>query len=313
MKKSSVFLVCLLLILFYFGAKIREAAMPVCGALFLAYLAAPFVRFTSKIGIPKGFCAALFYIMIFSFVAVLLLFILPGVLDGLTEIYKYASLHSGVQSFIPRDKLLEFISEKADSISAFLKNAVGFLSKCTVSVILSCLFIMDSESIKEGFLSLIPEKIHMLFTPTLREINSVFRSFIRGQLLVSLLLSLITYIALIALKIKPALILSLLYGIFCLIPTVGPFLGAVPLVSVSYLQSPSRALFALGLVILTQAIDNTFISPKIKADSADISPAAAFTAIYLGASFFGIAGIILGVPIYASVKIILRRIIFAIS
>lgn len=308
-KGYLVFIIAISLL--YFGTKIRSVTAPVFGALFLAYLAYPFVRFTSR-RLPKSIAAVLFYALIFSFIALLFYFILPTVSDGLGEIYKYISANSDVFSFLSREKLLSYISEKADSLSEFLKNTVNIISKCAVSVVLSCLFIMDYDTLKRSARSLIPEALVPSLLPAIREIDVVFRSFFRGQLLVSVILSAITYFTLLFLKIKLALILSVFYGIFCLVPTIGPIIGAIPVVAVSYLQSPSSALFALGAIILTQIIDNSVISPKIKADSVDISPAAAFTAIYLGAGFFGLFGIILGVPVYAALKIILRRVISAI-
>lgn len=310
--KKSYFILIFAILLFYFGAKIRSVTAPVFGALFLAYLAYPFVRFTSR-RLPKIVGAVLFYALIFSFVALIFYFILPTVSDGLGEIYKYISSNSHIFSFISREKLLSYISEKADSLSAFLKNTVNMVSKCAVSVVLSCLFVMDFDTLKQSARSLIPEALVPALLPAIREIDAVFRSFFRGQLLVSVILSAITYFTLLFLKIRLALILSIFYGIFCLIPTIGPIIGAIPVVAVAYLQSPSSAIFALGAIILTQIIDNSVISPKIKADSVDISPAAAFTAIYLGAGFFGLFGIILGVPVYAALKIILRRIISAIA
>ena len=306
MKKSYIFLIVTVLIFIYFGAKIREVLSPVLGAAVLSYFARPFVALLSK-KLPKSLSAVLFYIIVFSLIALLVAFILPTVYSGLTELYDYVSSLSESYLFINEKSILSFISKKADSVSLFLKNIFSFLSKSTVAVVLSCFFLMDSESIGEGFASLIPEKAFLHIIPALREIDEAFSSFFRGQLLVSAILSVITYTTLRILNIRFALILSILYGIFCLIPTAGPFIAA------AYLKSPASALWASGLMILTQVLDNSLLSPKIKADSVDISPAAAFLSLYLGAGFFGLSGVILAVPVYASVKIILRRVLAAIS
>lgn len=312
MKKSYIFLIVTVLIFIYFGAKIREVLSPVLGAAVLSYFARPFVALLSK-KLPKSLSAVLFYIIVFSLIALLVAFILPTVYSGLTELYDYVSSLSESYLFINEKSILSFISKKADSVSLFLKNIFSFLSKSAVAVVLSCFFLMDSESIGESFASLIPEKAFLHIIPALREIDEAFSSFFRGQLLVSVILTVITYATLRILGVRFALILSILYGIFCLIPTAGPFIGAVPVIAAAYLKSPASALWASGLMILTQVLDNSLLSPKIKADSVDISPAAAFLSLYLGAGFFGLSGVILAVPVYASVKIILRRVLAAIS
>lgn len=312
MKKSYVFLIFAILIFIYFGSKISEVLSPVLGAAVLSYFARPFVAVLSK-KLPKAVSAVLFYVIVFSLVGVLVAFILPTVYSALNELYDYVSSLSGSFSFINEKDVLSFISEKADSVSLFLKNIFSFLTKSAVAVVLSCFFLMDSESIGESFASLIPEKAYLHIIPALREIDEAFSSFFRGQLLVSVILTVVTYVTLRILGIRFAFILAVLYGILCLIPTAGPFIGAVPVIAVAYLKSPAAALWASGLMVLTQVLDNSLLSPKIKADSVDISPAAAFLSLYLGAGFFGLGGVVLAVPVYASAKIILRRVISAIS
>lgn len=313
MKKYYIYIAAIaFFILYFFGSKLKELLSPVFGALLLTYIAYPFVNSLSK-KLPKSVAAVLFYLLIFALLAVLIAVILPTVLSGIKELISYIPALSEKYPFIQADNILSFLSGKEKSISQFLSNIVSFIGKSVAAVVLSCFFLMDPDSLKEGFISLIPSSKLPYIIPPLREIDLVFKNFFRGQLLVSLILTAATFIALYFLKIKYALILSVIYGIFCLIPTAGPFIGAVPIVAAAYLKSPVSALIVLGIMILTQMLDNSFLSPKIKAVSVDISPAAAFISLYIGAGLFGLAGIILGVPVYASLKIIIRRILSAIS
>lgn len=313
MKKNYIYIAAAaFFILYFFGGKLKELLSPIFGALVLTYLAYPFVKALSK-KLPKSLAAVLFYLLIFALLSVLIAVIIPTVLSGIKELIEYVPIISKKYPLIRANNILSFLSGKEKSITQFLSNIVSFIAKSAAAVVLSCFFLMDPESLKEGFLSLIPSSKLPYIIPPLREIDLVFKNFFRGQMLVSLILTSATYISLYILKIKYALILSILYGIFCLIPTAGPFIGAVPVVAAAYLKSPVTALIALGIMILTQMLDNSFLSPKIKAVSVDISPAAAFIALYIGAGLFGLSGIIFGVPVYASLKIIMRRILSAIS
>ncbi|MBQ2941088.1 MAG: AI-2E family transporter [Clostridia bacterium] len=303
-------------LLFFFGQKILTVFSPILAALILTYIASPFVNFMSE-RMPKIVAAILFYALITGLLVSLVAFIMPTFLSAIESFIAYLpALYDKISSFIPSSvfsEIISYLSIKADNVSLFIKDAFSFLVSSAFALVLSCFFLMDTSSFKKGIYALFPERITDKFIPVVREIDAVFKGFFRGQVLVSAFLTGITFILLLILGVKHALVLSLIYGIFCFIPTIGPFLGGVPIVLIAYLSSPLSALLSLAAVLLTQFVENTFLSPKIKADSVDISPASAFIAVYLGAAFFGFPGVIFGIPVLASIKIILRRLLSAIS
>lgn len=319
-KKAFIFpvLFFITVIIFFWGDKLKTVFSPIIAALILTYIATPFVNLLSK-RIPKILAAVLFYVLTLGVCILLVSFIMPTFLSALKGFIDYLpELASQINkkipfSSIPLSSVTGYLSTKADSVSDFIKEAFSFLTSATFAIILSCFFLMDTSFLKKGFSAVLPERITEKFLPAVREIDSVFKGFFRGQMFVSLFLSALTFIFLIILRIKHAFILSLIYGIFCLVPAIGPFIGGVPIVLIAYLTSPLSAILSFFAVLLTQFIENTFLSPKIKADSVDISPASAFISVYLGAAFFGFSGVIFGIPFFASIKIILRRILSAIS
>ncbi|MDO5477866.1 MAG: AI-2E family transporter [Clostridia bacterium] len=303
-------------IIFFRGEKIISVFSPILAALILTYIASPFVSFMSQ-RMPKIIAAILFYALIAGFLVLLVAFIMPTLLSALRSFISYLpDLYERLSSIVPSSVfsgITSYLSGKADNVALFLKSTFSFLVSSSFAVILSCFFLMDTSSFRKGISAVFPERITDKFLPVVREIDSIFKGFFRGQVVVSLFLSAITFILLLILGVKHSLVLSLIYGIFCFIPTVGPFLGGIPIVLIAYLSSPLSALLSLIAILLTQFLENTFISPKIKADSVDISPASAFIAVYLGAAFFGFSGILFGIPVLASVKVILRRLLSAIS
>ncbi len=300
------------------GEKIMELLSPILAALILTYIAQPFVKFFSR-RIPEILAAVLFYVLTLGLCVLLVAFIMPTFLSALQSFIDFLpelgrKLSEKIPlGEIPVSSLTSYLTGKADSVASFLKETFSFLISATFSVVLSCFFLMDTSSFRKGISALLPDRITEKFIPAIREIDGIFKGFFRGQVVVSLFLSALTFILLLILRVKHALVLSLIYGIFCFIPTVGPFLGGIPIVIISYLSSPLTALLAFFAILLTQFIENTFLSPKIKADSVDISPASAFIAVYLGAGLFGFSGVLFGIPVLASIKIILRRLLSAIS
>ncbi len=314
MKKNYFIFVAsiFLFVLFFYWKKIFDLLSPVFLALVLTYIAWPFVNFVSK-RIPKILGAIIFYLIIFGIITLLVSFILPSALSGIKSLLDYIPKISEKFPLISYENIASFLRNKENSISSLLKDAFSFVSDFFIAVLLSCFFLMDFEGLKKGFTSIIPSVWIDNLTPTVREIDCIFKSFIRGQLLISLILSLITFAFLLVLKIEYSLVLSLLYGLFCIIPTIGPFIGAIPVIALSALQSPKAILYSVATIIITQIIDNTIISHKIKGNSVDISPAAALISVYIGAGLFGFFGIILAIPFFASLKIILRRVLSVIS
>ncbi len=314
MKKSFIFPFVLALgaLIFFYGDKLKTVFTPILAALILTYIANPFVKTLSK-RMPEILAAILFYVIIIGALSLLVYFILPSTLSGIENIIKkLPSLTSAVFEKFPsltfsEKNIYSYLSEKAEDIASFLSGTFSFLISSAFAIVLSCFFLRDIDSLKEALTSIIPTPLKEKLIPAIREIDQTFKSFFIGQLTVSLFLSAITFVLLLILKVDSAIVLSLIYGIFCLIPTVGPFLGGIPIVAAAYLTSPFSAFLAFLGILLSQILENTIISPKIKGESVDISPASAFIAIYLGSSFFGVFGMIFGVPVFASVKIILRR------
>ncbi len=310
--------IILFVLFFFYGEKIKLIFSPIIAALVLTYIANPFVKCLSK-RMPKIIAAVLFYLLIIGVISLLIAFIIPSLIEGTDNLIAYLpKLGDAISEKIPFadfsfSSVTKFLSGKSQYFTKFLKNTLSFIVSSLFSIVLSCFFLMDTSFFKNGISSLLPESVTLKILPAVREIDTVFKNFFRGQILLSFFLSAITFTMLLFIRVENALVLSLIYGIFCLIPNIGPFLGGIPIVAIAYLTSPLAALLSFFAVILTQIIENVFLSPKIKADSVDISPATAFIAIYVGAGFFGLAGIIFAVPVFASVKIILRRLIAAIT
>lgn len=318
MKKYVLAFIVLFFAVIFFIA--RERIVHVCffiaSALLMTYLALPFVNALSR-RLPRGVSIFLFYFLSFGAVALLVFFILPSLADGIRALSSaLPRLTERLSSVFPAfslENLSHYLSGQSDSIFRFLSDMTAFLSDAVLAVVLSCFFLIDYASLSETVKGLVPASLREKLLPAVREIDAVFRAFFRSQFLISALIALGSFFILFFLRVPYALPLSMLYGLSCLLPTVGPILGAVPIIVIAYLKSPLDALIAGIFLILLQILDNTVLSPKIKADSVDISSASAFLALYLGGYFFGLFGIVLGIPVFSSLKIILRRLLSAIA
>ena len=92
-----------------------------------------------------------------------------------------------------------------------------------------------------------------------------------------------------------------------MIPFFGPFIGGAFVVIILLLQDPMQALWFLAAVLILQQIEGSILSPLVLGDSMGLPGIWVFFAIIVGGGYFGVAGMFLGVPIFAVLYLLLQR------
>ena len=105
--------------------------------------------------------------------------------------------------------------------------------------------------------------------------------------------------------IKYSALISLIIGIANIIPVFGPFIGAIPAFFIIFIVDIRKAVVFLILILIIQVIDGNIIAPKILGDSTGISSLGVIVAIVIG-SYFKIVGMIVAIPIFATIAAIIR-------
>jgi predicted PurR-regulated permease PerM len=123
---------------------------------------------------------------------------------------------------------------------------------------------------------------------------------------VMLVLAVLNSIGFLLLGLKYAILLGLTAAILNIIPYVGPWIGALLPVTIALLTKDSAmyAVGAMGVILITQFIDNNFITPKVVGSSVSINPLASIVALLAGGMLWGVVGLILAIPITGMLKIV---------
>ncbi|WP_397536448.1 AI-2E family transporter [Rummeliibacillus pycnus] len=159
-------------------------------------------------------------------------------------------------------------------------------------------------------------KVYNLFTgsrrewikKTLAEIDDVLRNYIQGQLLISLILATIIFIGYKIIGLEYAILLALLAFFMNMVPFIGPWIALVPAVVVGFLQDPILAVWVCVITLVAQQIDSNFITPNVMGKSLDIHPLTVITIILAAGNIAGFVGILIGVPMYAVGKVVVKNI-----
>ena len=130
-----------------------------------------------------------------------------------------------------------------------------------------------------------------------------------GKIIDSAIIGVICYFGCLILHIPDTILVAVIIGVTNVIPVFGPFIGAVPSLLLVVIQSPLHALYLLIFIIVLQQVDGNIIGPKILGNSTGLSAFWVMFSILIGGGLFGFLGMLLGVPVFAMIYYIIRRLV----
>lgn len=139
-------------------------------------------------------------------------------------------------------------------------------------------------------------------------IINVFKIYFKGKLKIAFLLGMIAFLLFWILRIPYGFILSIIIGIFNLIPYIGNIIGgSIVLIFALLSGGVQKALWSLAIIILLEIIEDFFLEPKILGKSFGLHPLLIFIVVLLGGMIFGIPGMILAVPIAGIIRVLFKK------
>lgn len=188
----------------------------------------------------------------------------------------------------------------------------GFLATVMLAFIV---FVYASQSFDNYFRSftmLVPERYRETVKTYLREIDKNLQQFLKGQVAVIAIVSVVSCIAYSIIGVPFALVIGLLAGICNAIPTFGPFIGGgfayiamlmgLAAGDFGLIDFLVRSAVVLGAILGIQTLDNSLISPKIMSSAVDVDPLLIMFAVIVGAAVLGFWGVLLAIPIIVVIK-----------
>lgn len=201
------------------------------------------------------------------------------------------------------------------SPSGILQTAGGLgvsLVNFVIGLIISIYLLLDKKNllslwnrVMSTFLS---KDRHESLTNDLREVDGVISKFLRGVLLDSLIIAIITSVGFTVIGLKFAIILGVFAGIANIIPYFGPIIGMVPAFFVgAFTADVKTGLLAVVVLLVTQQIDGNLIYPAVVGSSTGIKPLTVLLAVTIFGHYLGIVGMILAVPITSVAQLFISR------
>ncbi|MBQ2676157.1 MAG: AI-2E family transporter [Clostridia bacterium] len=139
-----------------------------------------------------------------------------------------------------------------------------------------------------------------------------FGKYLSGVLIDAFVVGVVCFVVMQIVGIPYAVLIGVIIGITNMIPFFGPFIGGIPSVLLVLLvepENPLKAVWCGVILIILQQIDGNFIAPKIVGQKTGISAIWVIFAILIGGGFFGVAGMVLGVPVFSVAYVFAKEII----
>jgi len=171
--------------------------------------------------------------------------------------------------------------------------------------ILAVYIIKDWEKIKAALLSILPPASRREAIILTDKIDLVWIEYLKGHLLVSVLVGLATGIVAMIIGVDFALVIGIIAGLTNLVPYFGPILGGIPAIILALAQSWQDGLYMTGAIILIQQLESNWLTPKIIGDKLGMHPLIIVFALLAGGELLGILGMLIAVPLTAALRIII--------
>ena len=346
-KAITVFLVCLLIglnllvlskISFIFTPIIEFISvimLPVILAGLLYYLLNPLVDMMEKRKINRLVAITIVFVLI----TVLLIWGLAVVIPNLQA--QIVSFFRNMPSYLKQSKKIiddlldsrlseEFrpqIEQVTENISSQLttwasnfsaravnwaSHFVSAASQVIVAVIIMpfILFYLlrDGKNLKGYVTQFLPKKLREPVGQVLSDVNSQLANYVRGQITVAIIVAFIFMILFKIIGLRYVVTLAVVAGVLNLVPYLGSFLAMLPALVLGLIAGPVMLLKVIIVFIVEQTIEGRFVSPLILGSQLSIHPITILFVLLTSGSMFGIWGVLLGIPVYASAKVVITAI-----
>lgn len=324
-----LFLVVISIAGLYFLYRVRIIMVPFIFAFFIAYLLNPMVQFVENKRVPRGFAILTVYLIVFTLLTMVLIFGIPHIIQELNKLSKsipqlaneleqivshietrysnYAlpeAVKKGIDENIRHveDEMVKVVKAGTATIFKLFSYILSFV----IAPVFAYYMLKDLVAIKSSFVLTIPRKYRSDVMAILRDIDEIISGFLRGHMAISAIVGSLTGLGMYIIGVDFSLIIGFIAAVAELIPYLGPLIAAVPAVSLALLVSKKTAVYAFIVILIVQQLENAVISPKILGSRLGLHPLVIIFAVLSGGELYGLAGLLLAVPVTAILKVIFR-------
>lgn len=299
----------------------------------IAYLLEPIVERLHKYKCPRWLSSAgilvVFFAFVFGAMAIALPFIHKEILRLIENFPDYMDrmwdasqpLRKWAEAYISEEEIKSFRSSLQDNsgqitavgknvLSVFVSSTQAFFNTLSIIFItpLVAFFMMKEWTAMTNWVDdLIPRKNYDMIKDLLKEINGKVSGFVRGQLSIAFILAVVYALALTIAGLNYGFLIGFAAGLLSVIPLLGSTLGLIVSLGVAWFQSYeiTYTLIIAAIFVAGQIVEGNILTPKLLGKSVGLHPLWILFALIIGGGLFGIVGMLLAVPVAATIGVLL--------
>ena len=213
-----------------------------------------------------------------------------------------SSIYEGVEKFA-----VNLTTELPTTILNFTTGLVSSVGTFLLGLVVGFYLLIDFDGVKH-VLDFFPKKWHYSIKKVCNELNTTFKAFVQGTLLIALAVSVLSWILFKIVGLPSPMLFGVIAGITNIIPYIGPWIGGALAAIVGFTVSPLVGVLTIVVALLVQQVDNIVLHPVIMSKTVHLHPVTIMITLLIFGYFWGIIGMILSTPIVAGLKIILNAI-----
>lgn len=318
---------------------------PITIGLVIAYLCNPFLRFYEykifikikrrRVNLALSMLCA--YATILAIIAGMVLLVVPQVVGSINDLLNNGMIYiTKLIDFINRtvsalplpgdseeplvtlEKLLTYLmnwlgnygTQLLGNLGTLAGGIITVLKNSLVGIFVSIYVLLSKDRLNAGcrrvFRALLSPKQEEMLLHYLSTAHKKFGGYLIGKILDSTMVGIVSGILFSIFHIPYAVLIAVIIGVTDIIPFFGPFIGAIPSALIIFIVSPSKALLFVILILVVQQIDGNLIAPWILGDRTGLSSLSVLIAVTVMGNLMGIAGLVIGVPLFALFMAILE-------
>lgn len=208
---------------------------------------------------------------------------------------------------------LPYLQSLLDGFSSSVLSIITVFKNFFIGLIVA-IYLLGSRKLfaRQGNMllySIFPKKWADLILTEIKYADQMFGGFINGKLVDSLIIGVICFIGMLILRMPYAVLISVIVGVTNIIPFFGPYIGAVPSALLVLMISPVKCVIFLIFILVLQQFDGNILGPRILGNVTGLSSFWVLFSILFFGGVFGFIGMIIGVPVFAVLYDIIRKLV----
>ncbi|MDK1027130.1 MAG: AI-2E family transporter [Actinomycetota bacterium] len=317
---------------FYLLVEGRVILAPLLLAIVIVFILNPLVNWLGRHRIPRVIGAIIGFFFFFSALSLLVIVLFPDIrsqAESFVETFPLlydqtaddlrrflASVGVANVAIIDYEQLLAYINDPQNrsTLLAFVFDSLGtvtagifeFILIFLLGPVLAFYFLIDLPSVQKRLFGLVPSDHQDEAAHVGRQLHAAIGGFLKGQLLVAVIVGVMLSFGYWAIGLEFWLLIGLVGGLLNIVPFLGPWVGGILGVLVAVATADvSTAIWAVVVAVIVQQVDNNFVSPAVLRATVRLHPAVTLLVLVMGGVLAGIWGVLIAVPLVASMKILL--------